>query len=968
MVLGREGDIVIDDEQSSRRHAVIEPTPDGLRIDDLGSSNGTFVNGQRITGPVLLGDGDLVTIGLTMVRLVASDSRSTIAAAAPPPPAAATTPAPPAPTPAPPTPAAAAAPAAGSMAPPSGAPVASRAALDALTSVAQGNIVVRFEPGTPGERASGAVLAAAVAARQQLAGLGSESWGVPVQVCLVDPFPDPDDPRQLVTEGTLVDAANSEVWMVVTEHADVEPVGRALATVFGHAFPAHDDLAFVLEGYGLHAGGAPDPTPELRGRKLPPLDTASGDLGAAMSVGFVRHLLAHGGDAALRKFFGSARPGHLDDAATEVYGAPLPAIEAQWRAELMGSGAPVRPRAFMHLSFSYLKPHLRRQIEIFIYLLLSLAFTTVMPFVTKRLLDTALPSGQWSKISQLMLVLAGAFVVSLLAQVRQRYLSSYVSSSIVRSIRTSMFERMQQLSAGWYSRHDQGDVLSRFFSDVMMLESGLTMLFRDGAFQIVSLAVSVVVAFTLDWRLAIIVVVGAPLIAFVYRRMSSAAMRHSMAMQERSGGLMSVTAESFQAQQVVKAFSLAAREVTRFRRASDDLFQAEMKMTVFVGWFMLSVQMIVTILRIVVMAFGAWLILHGKLSVGAYVAFLGVMGQVLEPVTGLTGIGQELQQSMGALARVQEVMNEVPEVRDAADARPVGPLRTALKLEGVAFGYTAERRVLDGVDLEIPAGKRTAIVGPSGSGKSSLLQLISRAYDPDIGRVTWDGADLTELRLDDLRGQTGIVFQDNFAFDDSIRENIRMGSVDASDLEVEQAARQAELHEFILTMPQGYDTVVGERGSMLSGGQRQRLAIARALLRNPSLLLLDEATSALDARTERLIAATLDKVSQGRTTVAVTHRLLTVTTYDQIIVVVDGRIVERGTHRELLALGGHYAELWAEQGAVDTSAPAPPPAPTGGKRLTRMTGVLRALPVPTGPAAAPFDAPVRATGTFGPVA
>jgi ATP-binding cassette subfamily B protein len=428
-----------------------------------------------------------------------------------------------------------------------------------------------------------------------------------------------------------------------------------------------------------------------------------------------------------------------------------------------------------------------------------------------------------------------------------------------------------------------------------------------------------------------------------------------------------VTAENFQAQQVVKAFSLAAREVTRFGRASDDLFESEMKMTVFIGWFMLSVQMIVTVLRIVVMAFGAWLILQHKLSVGAYVAFLGVMGQVLEPVTGLTGLGQELQQSMGALARVQEVMNEVPEVRDAADARPVGPMRVAMRLEGVAFGYTAERRVLDGVDLEIPAGKRTAIVGPSGSGKSSLLQLVSRAYDPDEGRITWDGVDIAQLRLDELRGQTGVVFQDNFAFDDTIRENIRLGDVRASDLDVEQAARQAELHDFILSMPSGYDTVVGERGSLLSGGQRQRLAIARALLRNPSLLLLDEATSALDARTERLIASTLDKVSQGRTTVAVTHRLLTVTTYDQIVVVVDGRIVERGTHRQLLDLRGHYAELWAEQGAVDSTEPAAPPVPTGGKRLTRMTGVLRPLPAPTGSTAPTFDAPVRATGTFGPV-
>jgi ATP-binding cassette subfamily B protein len=485
---------------------------------------------------------------------------------------------------------------------------------------------------------------------------------------------------------------------------------------------------------------------------------------------------------------------------------------------------------------------------------------------------------------------------------------------------------------------------------------------------VVSLLVAVGVAFSLDWRLALIVIIGAPIIAFVYRRMSDGAMRYSMAMQQQQGSLMSVTAENFQAQQVVKAFSLAAREVLRFRKASDDLFKAEMKMTMFVGWFMLSVQMIITILRIAVMAFGAWLILHGKLTIGAYVAFLGVMGQVLEPVTGLTSLGQELQQSMGALARVQEVMNEVPEVRDGANPQPVGTLRTGLRVEGIAFGYTPERRVLDGIDVVIPAGRRTAIVGPSGSGKSSLLQLLTRSYDPDEGRVTWDGVDLTEARLDDLRNQIGIVFQDNFAFDDSIRENIRLGRLDATDLDIEQAARQAELHDFILSLPNGYDSVIGERGSMLSGGQRQRLAIARALLRNPSLLVLDEATSALDARTERLIAATLDRVSEGRTTVAVTHRLGTVIGYDQIIVVVDGHVVETGTHPELVARHGIYAELWAEQGGGAEATEPVQVTPTAGKRLTRMTGVLKPLPMPTGPmVASNLDTPARATGTFGPI-
>jgi ATP-binding cassette subfamily B protein len=466
----------------------------------------------------------------------------------------------------------------------------------------------------------------------------------------------------------------------------------------------------------------------------------------------------------------------------------------------------------------------------------------------------------------------------------------------------------------------------------------------------------------------LLITVGAPIIALVYRSMSAGAMRRSIATQEKAGDLMTVAAENFQAQQVVKAFSLKAREMARFDRAGSESFDAEMSMTLFNGWFMVSVQSVMSGLQIGVMALGAWLIIDGNLSIGAFVAFLTVMGQVLSPVAGLTALGQQLQQAMGAMVRVQEVMDSVPEVASTDQAQPVARLAKGITFEHVGFGYTSERRVLDDVTIQFPAGTRTAIVGPSGSGKSSILQLALRTYDPDDGSVRWDGSDLRNLSLDELRANIGVVFQDTFAFNDSIRENIRLGKLDASDADVEQAARQAELHDFVTGLPQGYDTFIGERGGMLSGGQRQRLAIARALLRNPSLLVLDEATSALDPRTERIIAGTLDRVSQGRTTIAVTHRLATVTNYDQIVMVVDGTITERGTHLELLSLRGQYADLWAEQAGTPVAAStAELTPPSGGRRLTRMTGNFKAatsaLPPPLPPSTA-TDAAGRATRTF----
>ncbi len=825
---------------------------------------------------------------------------------------------------------------------------------------------MRARPGTVGDRLAGGLLTAAQQARAALAGFGSEGWGIEVQLCLVDPFPDPEHDGEVITDGTVLDAERHEVWMVVDDRTPPEPVGRALALLFGHVFPAHEELEPYLEGYGLLRAGTPDTTDRLRGRGLPSWAEADGDLRAAMSMAFVGFLVATAGDAAVRRFFGAARPGLVDDAARAQLGASLGELEARWRSSLAAEppAAPAASASFLRLALMHLRPHLGRQIELFVHLLLSLAFAVAFPFVTKRLLDTAIPSGKWSEVAQLLGILAVAFVVSLCAQVRQQYVSAYVSSSIVRTIRSTMFSRLQVLPGSWYARHDQGDVISRVVSDVEMVEGGLSNLLQEGLGQIVALAVSLVVCVTLDWRLALVTVAGAPIIAIVFQRMRAGAMRRSLEAQEESGKLMSVITENLQAQQVVKAFSLESREEARFDRAAGGVFDAEMRMSVFGGWFMMSVQMVVTLLRLGVMGFGAWLIVDGQLTIGSFVAFTSVMGQVLEPVTGLTMLGQQVQQSMGALQRVREVTDETPDICDATDARPIGPLTHELRVSAASFGYTPERRILDAVDLVVPAGTRTAIVGASGSGKSTLLQLLLRAHDPDAGRVSWDGVDLRAATLGSLRGNTGAVFQDAFAFDDTIRENIRVGRLDATDADVEAAARQAELHDFVLTLPQGYDTIVGERGGLLSGGQRQRLAIARALVRRPSLLVLDEATSALDARTERAIAATLDRVATGRTTVAVTHRLGTVVAYEQIVVMADGRVVERGTHAQLLVLGGTYAALWAEQHAAAAPA-APPPAPVAGRRLTRLTGALRALPPP---AVAPLPPPVvRATGTFGAV-
>jgi ABC-type transport system involved in Fe-S cluster assembly fused permease/ATPase subunit len=393
--------------------------------------------------------------------------------------------------------------------------------------------------------------------------------------------------------------------------------------------------------------------------------------------------------------------------------------------------------------------------------------------------------------------------------------------------------------------------------------------------------------------------------------------------------VLAVSAENFGAQPVVKAFALEAREKLRFGRASDRLFVAQRRLNLFGGLFGLSVNMIVTGLRLFVLGLGSWLILDGRLTIGGLVAFMTLMGEVISPVTVLTGIGQQIQASTGALARINEVLDAEPSVVDQSDNAPLAPLASEIRLSDVGFSYTPERRTLDGVNAVIVAGSRVAFVGPTGAGKSSTLQLLQRFYDVDDGAVLFDGRDVRDAPLASLREQLGVVFQDTFLFDTTVRENIGMGREGASDAEIEEAAKAAEVHEFILGLPRGYDSLVGERGGRLSGGQRQRIAIARALLRNPTVLVLDEATSALDPRTERLINDTLERAGSGRTTIAVTHRIASISGYDRIFVLANGQLVEQGTHEQLVALGGVYASLWSEQTGAPIVAAEPPFDATG---------------------------------------
>ena len=711
--VGRDDTVTIrlSDPTVSRRHALIAPVAEGLSVTDLGSSNGTWMAGTRVQpnstfvvpvgGDVRFGDtvvavhavkaaGGAVPAGTLMASAAQGPSGDAPVAGAPlAPPRSSGPPRPPLPATAP--------------SPP--VPVVA-AAEGRLVQREIGDAVIHYREGSAGERVSGAFSASFQRARRRLSGLGSEAWGVQVGVYLVDPFPDPSDPARLITSGTVVNARANEIWMAVTAESPPESPERPLALLFGSVLPAASEIGYLLEGYGLYAADTDDPDPLLRGNVLPPFDATTGEVRGAMAVSFVRFLIGRVGLEPFKRMLSSAQPGGVEAASVEQLGLPLAALEDEWRTLLLSGQNKVKPTQFLRLAARYLRPHSRREVELGFHMLLSLAFTMSFPFITKRLFDTAIPSGEFSQVLQLLMVLGIAFVISLLAGLRQAYVAAYVSGAIVRDIRGAMFDRLQFLSYGWFARHQQGDILSRMFNDVSLLEQGISETILQGVMQVLTLAVAAFVVLKLSPLLGLIVLLAAPAVAIVYRLMSKGAQKRSLTVQERRSALLAVAAENYSAQPVVKGFGLEDRERGRFGAALNRLFVSERRLSIFGGLFGLTVNLIVTALRLFVLGLGAYLVIHGRITLGTLVAFLGVMGEVIGPVTSLTSVGQQVQIATGALVRVNEVLEVEPDIADAPDAVTIPPFQQQLELRGVSFSYTPEKRTLSDVSLLVPHGAR----------------------------------------------------------------------------------------------------------------------------------------------------------------------------------------------------------------------------------------------------------------------
>ena len=565
-------------------------------------------------------------------------------------------------------------------------------------------------------------------------------------------------------------------------------------------------------------------------------------------------------------------------------------------------------REFAH----YYRPHLGM-------FLLDMACASVIslvdiffPVFTRQVLYDYIPNQLMRTFVLMALLMLGLFLLRTAAQWLVTYLGHLVGVRIEADMRRDIFAHMQQLGFSFYDRNRTGLLMSRVTNDLFEI----TELAHHGPEDLFISLVTLTGAFIVLWRiqhtLALVLMVSVPVIivfvALRRRRMMSVA----RAVKQRTAGINAEIESSISGIRVAKAFGNEHEEIEKFAACTDQFVEAKSGYYRVMADFHSGTELLMNLMSLSVICVGCYLIMRERMDIATLVTFNMYVASVQSPIRKLTQFTEQFTQGMAGFQRFRAIMHEQPDIVDAPDAQPLGEVKGEIEFHDVSFTYDESKgAVLEHIHLHIRPGEMLALVGPSGGGKTTLCQLIPRFYEVTKGCVTLDGQDIRRVKLADLRASIGIVQQDVFLFAGTILENIRYGKPGATMDEVVEAAKQAEIHEDILRMPDGYNTIVGERGIMLSGGQKQRVSIARIFLKNPRVLILDEATSALDTATERKIQQAFDRLAKGRTTLVIAHRLSTIKNADEIAVIGEHGILEQGTHAQLIARGGIYAELAA---------------------------------------------------------
>ena len=563
----------------------------------------------------------------------------------------------------------------------------------------------------------------------------------------------------------------------------------------------------------------------------------------------------------------------------------------------------------------YFRPYWRSWLVIIICMAITAVGALIPPLLAREIIDDALPN----RDGRLLVWLAvGAVLIGLftrLVNVGRFALSVRIGQGVMFDLRNELYRHLQRQSLRFFTETRTGEVMSRVNNDVAGVESVVSSTPNNIVNNIITVLATTVLMLSLNWQLAAVALAILPFFILPARRVGRIRQELRRETAERQGGLSSFMQEtlSISGFVLVKAFARERYEANRFRERTSELRALEIRQRMVGRWFFMVVSLFEAIGPALIYLYGGWLVIGGQISIGTVVAFVAFLRQLYGPISELANVHVDVMGSLALFERLFEYLDLEPEIQERPDALIPPPTRGAICFDDVSFGYVADRLALDSVSFEARPGQLVALVGPSGAGKTTVTYLVPRFYDPTAGRIAIDGHDLRDLSLEWLRSQIGIVTQETFLFHTSVRENLLCGRPEATQNEVEAACRAAHIHEFIAGLPDGYETIVGERGYRLSGGEKQRIAIARVLLKNPRILLLDEATSSLDSRSEALIQAALTPLLAGRTSLVIAHRLSTILAADLILVLDRGRLVERGTHPELLALGGLYARLYRQQ-------------------------------------------------------